>query len=123
MKEAQYINKSLSSLEDVLAALAQKSPHVPYRNSKSTQLLQDSLGGKAKTLMFMHISSEPDAYAETISTLKSAERVASVELGAARLNKESGEVRELKQQVDSLKKALARKETPNELHTPCELVE
>ena len=110
LKEAQYINKSLSSLGDVLAALAQKSPHVPYRNSKLTQLLQDSLGGKAKTLMFVHISPEPYSYAETMSTLKFAERVASVELGAARLNKESGEVRELKEQVDSLNKALARKE-------------
>lgn len=110
LKEAQYINKSLSSLGDVIAALAQRSSHVPYRNSKLTQLLQDSLGGKAKTLMFAHVSPEPDSYGETISTLKFAERVSSVELGAARLNKESGEVRELKEQVDSLKKALAKKE-------------
>ncbi|CAN6483305.1 unnamed protein product [Victoria cruziana] len=110
LKEAQYINKSLSCLGDVIAALAQKSSYIPYRNSKLTQLLQDSLGGQAKTLMLAHVSPEADSYAETISTLKFAERVSSVELGAARLNKESGEVRELREQVEFLKKALAKKE-------------
>jgi kinesin family member C2/C3 len=44
LKEAQHINKSLSALGDVIASLAQKSTHVPYRNSKLTQFLQDSLG-------------------------------------------------------------------------------
>ncbi|KAJ0976327.1 hypothetical protein J5N97_018292 [Dioscorea zingiberensis] len=114
LKEAQHINKSLSALGDVIAALAQKNSHVPYRNSKLTQLLQDSLGGQAKTLMFVHISPEADAIGETISTLKFAERVATVELGSARLNKESGEVKELKEQIVSLKAALARKDGDSE---------
>ncbi|KAG8663553.1 kinesin-like protein KIN-14I isoform X2 [Manihot esculenta] len=110
LKEAQHINKSLSALGDVIASLAQKNPHVPYRNSKLTQLLQDSLGGQAKTLMFVHMSPEPDAVGETISTLKFAERVATVELGAARVNKDDADVKELKEQIASLKAALARKE-------------
>lgn len=56
-------------------------------------------GGQAKTLMFIHISPEPDSLIETISTLKFAERVSTIELGAARVNKDSGDVKELKEQV------------------------
>ncbi|XP_004495930.1 kinesin-like protein KIN-14I [Cicer arietinum] len=114
LKEAQHINKSLSALGDVIASLAQKNQHVPYRNSKLTQLLQDSLGGQAKTLMFVHISPEANAVGETISTLKFAERVATVELGAARVNKDGADVKELKEQIASLKAALARKEGNSE---------
>ncbi|XP_042373106.1 kinesin-like protein KIN-14Q [Zingiber officinale] len=110
LKEAQHINKSLAALGDVIYALAQKNSHVPYRNSKLTQLLQDSLGGQAKTLMFIHISPEIDALSETLSTLKFAERVATIELGAAKTNKDNGELRELRQQVASLQVALAKKE-------------
>ncbi|XP_042520596.1 kinesin-like protein KIN-14F isoform X1 [Macadamia integrifolia] len=110
LKEAQHINKSLSALGDVISSLAQKSTHIPYRNSKLTQVLQDALGGQAKTLMFVHINPEVNAIGETISTLKFAERVASIELGAARANKETGEIRELKEEVANLKLALERKE-------------
>ncbi|KAF7120388.1 hypothetical protein RHSIM_Rhsim13G0007800 [Rhododendron simsii] len=114
LKEAQHINRSLSALGDVISSLAQKNSHVPYRNSKLTQLLQDSLGGQAKTLMFVHISPEADAIGETISTLKFAERVATVELGAARVNKDGADVKELKEQIASLKAALVRKEGKSE---------
>lgn len=109
LKEAQHINRSLSALGDVIASLAQKNAHVPYRNSKLTQLLQDSLGGQAKTLMFVHINPEADALGETLSTLKFAERVATVELGAAKINKDNGENKELKEQIAVLKMELARR--------------
>lgn len=57
-------------------------------------------GGHAKTLMFAHLSPEEDSFGETISTLKFAQRVSTVELGTARLNKESSKVMELKEQVN-----------------------
>ncbi|GMP88808.1 hypothetical protein CsSME_00040654 [Camellia sinensis var. sinensis] len=113
LKEAQHINKSLSALGDVIFSLAQKNSHVPYRSSKLTKLLQDSLDKprqmhlpqhsllfhcQAKTLMFVHISPELDVVGETISTLKFAERIAIVELGAACVNKNSADVEELKEQ-------------------------
>ncbi|CAN6268172.1 unnamed protein product [Urochloa humidicola] len=110
LTEAKHINKSLSALGDVIAALAQKSSHVPYRNSKLTQVLQDALGGQAKTLMFVHVNPETDSFIETMSTLKFAERVATIELGAARANKETGQVKDLKEEIAKLKLALDEKE-------------
>ncbi|RZC57059.1 hypothetical protein C5167_004362 [Papaver somniferum] len=110
LREAQYINKSLSALGDVIFALSQKNGHVPYRNSKLTQVLQSSLGGQAKTLMFVQLNPDADSYSETLSTLKFAERVSGVELGAAKSNKEGREVRELMDQVSSLKEIVAKKD-------------
>lgn len=110
LREAQHINKSLSALGDVIFALAQKNSHVPYRNSKLTQVLQGSLGGQAKTIMFVQLNPDVESYSETISTLKFAERVSGVELGAARSNRESRGVRELMEQVAFLKDSLAKKD-------------
>ncbi|WRX18471.1 Calponin homology domain - like 8 [Theobroma cacao] len=110
LKEAQHINKSLSSLGDVIFALAQKSPHVPYRNSKLTQVLQSSLGGQAKTLMFVQLNPDATSFSESMSTLKFAERVSGVELGAARSSKEGKDVRELMEQMACLKDTIAKKD-------------
>ncbi|KAJ3692084.1 hypothetical protein LUZ60_012434 [Juncus effusus] len=110
LKEAQHINKSLSALGDVIFALAQKNAHVPYRNSKLTQVLQTSLGGHAKTLMFVQVNPDASSYSETLSTLKFAERVSSVELGAAKSNKEGKDVKELINKVSYLKETISKKD-------------
>lgn len=62
----------------------------------------DNVGGQAKTLMFVQLNPDVESYSETISTLKFAERVSGVELGAARSSKEGREVRELVEQVPHL---------------------
>ncbi|KAL1563861.1 Kinesin-like protein KIN-14P [Salvia divinorum] len=110
LKEAQHINKSLSALGDVVFALLQKSAHVPYRNSKLTQVLQSSLGGHAKTLMFVQLNPDATSFSETLSTLKFAERVSGVELGAAKSNKDNKGAHELMDQVTTLTESLAKKE-------------
>lgn len=70
LKEAQAINKSLSALGDVISALANGDTHVPYRNHKLTQLMSDSLGGNAKTLMFVNVSPAEDNLEETHTSLE-----------------------------------------------------
>ncbi|KAK9072396.1 hypothetical protein SSX86_008830 [Deinandra increscens subsp. villosa] len=110
LKEAQHINKSLAALGDVIFSLAQKSPHVPFRNSKLTQLLQASLGGQAKTLMLVQLNPEASSYAESLGTLKFAERVSGVELGPARSCKEASNVKDLMEQVASLKSTITKKD-------------
>lgn len=86
MKETQYINKSLSALGDVMEALDQKAKHVPYRNSKLTYLLQDSLGGNSRTMMIVTVCPTEATIDETMFTLGFASRVRNVSLGVARKN-------------------------------------
>ncbi|WZZ37525.1 hypothetical protein YC2023_020926 [Brassica napus] len=75
LKEAQSINKSLSALGDVIGALSSGSQHIPYRNHKLTMLMSDSLGGNAKTLMFVNVSPAESNLDETYNSLLYASRV------------------------------------------------
>ena len=81
LKEGIKINLSLTALGNVISALVDgKSGHVPYRDSKLTRLLQDSLGGNSKTLMIACVSSADDAVEESLNTLKYSARASSCPL-------------------------------------------
>lgn len=83
LREAQCINKSLSALGDVINALRSKHAHVPFRNSRLTYLLQDSLSGDSKTLMMVQVSPLPSNMSESVCSLKFAQRVRTVELSSS----------------------------------------
>jgi hypothetical protein len=83
-KEAQAINSSLAALGDVVAALGKRTPHVPYRNSPLTLLLQPVLGGNAKTVLVANVTAAPQHASETLSTLTFASRVRTIRNAAVR---------------------------------------
>lgn len=80
LEESKKINQSLSALGNVIAALTDKKSrtHIPYRDSKITRLLEDSLGGNCKTTFMGMITPSPDSYGETLSTLKFSNRAKSI---------------------------------------------
>ncbi|KAM9806976.1 kinesin-like protein KIFC3 [Syngnathus typhle] len=90
LKEAQNINRSLLALGDVIQALRARQTHIPFRNSRLTYLLQDSLGKGSKTAMVVQVSSLESNVGETLCSLKFAQRVCKVELGPAARKIESG---------------------------------
>lgn len=79
LKEATKINLSLSALGNVISALVDgKSTHIPYRDSKLTRLLQDSLGGNAKTVMVANVGPASYNVEETLTTLRYANRAKNI---------------------------------------------
>merc|ERR1719487_1818497 len=105
LKEAIAINKSLSALGDVIEALTTNAKSIPYRNHKLTQLMSDSLGGNAKTLMFVNLAPTAWNANETLSSLLYASRAKQVSNKATRQD-ESEEIARLKQVISQLSKQL-----------------
>ncbi|XP_023515855.1 kinesin-like protein KIN-14U [Cucurbita pepo subsp. pepo] len=95
LDEGRAINLSLSALGDVIAALRRKRGHVPYRNSKLTQILKDSLGDGSKVLMLVHLSPCEEDVAETICSLSFAKRARAIET-SRELQEDSKKQREKK---------------------------
>ncbi|KAH7653207.1 Plus-end-directed kinesin ATPase protein [Dioscorea alata] len=111
LKEATNINKSLSTLGLVIMNLvssSKKSLHVPYRDSKLTFLLQDSLGGNSKTTIIANISPSNCCGLETLSTLKFAQRAKFIRNNAIINEDASGDVLTLRLQIQQLKKEVNR---------------
>ena len=113
LKEATKINLSLSALGNVISALVDgKSKHIPYRDSKLTRLLQDSLGGNTKTLMVACLSPADNNYDETLSTLRYANRAKNIK-NKPKINEDPKDalLREFQEEITKLK-AMLRGEIP-----------
>jgi len=104
LKEAIEINKSLSALGDVIEALTKGAKNIPYRNHKLTMLMQDSLGGTAKCLMFVNCSPASSNAEETTMSLKWASRARQITNDVKR-NADSKEVARLKQVIAMMSQA------------------
>ncbi|KAH7726405.1 Protein KLP-3 a [Aphelenchoides avenae] len=78
LKEAQFINKSLSELGNVVSALRRQQSHIPFRNCLLTRVLQDSLNGDSKTLMIVQVAAETSEFQESLSSLNFAEKVGNI---------------------------------------------
>ena len=111
LKEASKINLSLSALGNVISALVDgKTTHVPYRDSKLTRLLQDSLGGNSKTIMVANIGPASYNYDETLTTLRYANRAKNIK-NKPRINEDPKDalLRQYQEEIGRLKEKLAQK--------------
>ncbi|XP_054479156.1 kinesin-like protein KIF9 [Anoplopoma fimbria] len=109
-KEAMYINKSLSFLEQAILALAdRRRDHVPFRQTKLTHALKDSLGGNCNTVLVANIYGEAAQIEETLSTLRFASRMKCVRTNAA-VNEHTDpatQIKKLKKDIQMLKEELS----------------
>lgn len=101
LTEAQMINKSLSSLGNVIYALTEKGrDHIPYRDSRLTYLLQDSLGGNSKTILIVTATPHSSAYSETLNSLRFGKRAKEIK-NKPKVNRNESNAN-LRKTIDSL---------------------
>lgn len=108
LKEAAKINLSLSALGNVISALVDgKSTHIPYRDSKLTRLLQDSLGGNARTVMIATVGPSHKNFEESLATLRYANRAKNIK-NKPRINEDPKDalLREFQEEIARLKAQL-----------------
>eukprot|EP00617_Octactis_speculum_P020591 CAMPEP_0185752960 /NCGR_PEP_ID=MMETSP1174-20130828/11719_1 /TAXON_ID=35687 /ORGANISM="Dictyocha speculum, Strain CCMP1381" /LENGTH=831 /DNA_ID=CAMNT_0028430619 /DNA_START=61 /DNA_END=2555 /DNA_ORIENTATION=+ len=122
LKEGSNINKSLSALGNVINALVdkangKKNVFVPYRNSKLTRVLQESLGGNSLTSMVAALSPSETSYDETLSTLKYAARVKTIRLQAVKNEVGDTNTAKLESEIAALKKMLAEQQSQSQQET------
>ena len=111
LEESKSINQSLSALGNVIAALTDPRgrQHIPYRDSKLTRILEDSLGGNCKTTMMAMISPALEAFVESLSTLKFANRAKNIK-NEARVNEDLDQKSLLRRYERELKQLRAQLE-------------
>ncbi|KAM9315664.1 kinesin-like protein KIF3C [Gastrophryne carolinensis] len=110
-REASKINLSLSALGNVISALVDgRSTHIPYRDSKLTRLLQDSLGGNAKTIMVATLGPASHHFEETLSTLRFANRAKNIK-NKPKINEDPKDtlLREFQEEIARLKAQLEKR--------------
>lgn len=113
-QEAMYINKSLTFLEQVVVALAdRRREHIPFRQSKLTHVLKDSIGGRSNTLLVANIWGESSQIEETVSTLRFATRMMCVasEPTVNEVYDPAVLVKKLQKEINHLKNELAMHDT------------
>ncbi|XP_062486409.1 kinesin-like protein KIF7 isoform X2 [Pezoporus occidentalis] len=113
LKESIQINSGLLALGNVISALGdprRKSSHIPYRDSKITRILKDSLGGNAQTVMIACVSPSSSDFDESLNTLNYANRAQNIQNKAVvNCRKEMEHVEELHRQIKNLQKALEQR--------------
>uniref|UniRef100_A0A3B4Y965 Kinesin family member 7 n=1 Tax=Seriola lalandi dorsalis TaxID=1841481 RepID=A0A3B4Y965_SERLL len=114
LKESIQINSGLLALGNVIGALGdpkRKGSHIPYRDSKITRILKDSLGGNSKTLMIACISPSSSDFDESLNTLNYATRARNIQNRATvNCKREPDRVEGLEQQIKALRRALENRQ-------------